>query len=101
MALTHCRQLLHRQRIAKHIGNMGADHKLHPGQLLFKGRKHGITFKQRGLGYMNFRPQSRQGPGDRVVLIPGDQNPAPPSGQAVNGNVQAVGRIHCENDLLG
>ena len=88
------------QDIAEHVGDVGADRKLHPGQLILKGRQHGGAVKQRSFRHMDFRPQGRQGPCDRIMLIAGDQDSGSFTGQAVDGNIQAVGGVQGKNDLL-
>ena len=93
-AAADLRNSLHRLHKAEHVGDVMADHGVHPGaDQGVKGHCHCLRMKQRSVRHGHIRTEGRQGPGDGVVLIAGDHRPAPRRHQALDSDVQPVGGV--------
>ena len=97
------RNVLHRQTVAEHVGHMGADHRVRPGlQRLPELRQHRLRLEQRRVDDRQRHVRDAvERPCHRVVLIPGDDDPAPRLHQRLDGDVQPVSSVAGEHHLRG
>ena len=95
------RDLFDWQPVAEDIGNVCADHRVAglAQRRLQTGQKV-RWLEERPAHRHDLGPQGGQRPGDGVVLKAGDDGPASRAQQRGNGDVQPVGRVHGEDDLL-
>ena len=94
-----CGDALHRQTVAEHVGDMGADRRVRTGiQRLLKLRQHHLRPKERCVHHRQLHVgDTVERPCHRVMLIPGDDDPAPRLYQRFDGDVQPVGGVGGEH----
>ncbi len=94
--------VLHRQLIAKHVGDMGADHRRHRAvHRRFKALRHLLRGEQPPVDDAHRHiPDGVEGPGHRIVLIAGDHHRISRLHQAPDGQIQAMGGAAGEDHLL-
>ena len=93
--------LLHRQDIAKDIGNMGEYRPVRPPiQRLFPLRKGVRPVEELPAGHHHPGIQPVEGTGYRVVLKAGDHHPAAGAEQGTDGDIQSMGAVVCQHHLL-
>ena len=81
---------------------MGADHSFDLwGQIVFKGLIHGLRLEQRRTGHFYGHVRdSRQGPGDRIMLVAGHQHRISRLDQGMDSQIEGVGGVEGKDDLL-
>lgn len=92
----------HRQDIAEHVGDVGADDARYlRRELLGKGFQHGVRPEQRGPGGLDAAAQGGQRTGDGVVLVAGDHHRIPGLYHGFDGQIQRMGGIEGKDHVSG
>ena len=98
--LAKCRDLIDGQDEAEDVGDHGTHNKLRLFDPFLEDAQAGSTVEKRRGGDDDLRTQGFQRPRDGVVLIAGDEHLCPRLCKRMDGDVEAVGRVHGEDDVV-